>query len=136
MFLFISSSLAVCSCALILQGRTEKIAVNSDPPGALVTLSDGETKVTPFSITVPRNQDLQFHFSKPGYQSTDVSDNSQVEGAYGAVDIIPLMIPWAIDGSTGAPYKHQQSSVTARLDPIEVEAGPSRKSGSDATNVR
>jgi hypothetical protein len=113
---FAVGSLGICSCALIFQGTTEEINVASDPPGATVTLNDGETKVTPFSMTAPREKDLQFHFTKPGYQSADLADNSQVEPAFLVVDFIPLVIPWAIDASAGAGYAHQQSNVIAHLD--------------------
>lgn len=111
-------SAGVCSCALIFQGTTEEINVASDPPGATVTVNDGETKVTPFSMTAPREKDLQFHFSKPGYQSADVADNSQVEGGLLIFDVIPLMIPWSIDAAAGAGFAHQQTTVTAHLDPL------------------
>jgi hypothetical protein len=114
---------SVCSCALIFQGTTEEIDVASDPSGAAVTLNDGETKVTPFSITVPREKDLEFHFSKPGYQSADITDDSQVEPGYLAADIFPLMLPWAVDASEGAGFAHQQTSVTAHLDPEGGAAG-------------
>lgn len=117
-----AGSVTACSCGLLFQGTTEEINVASDPPGATVTLSDGETKVTPFSITVPRQKDLQFHFSKPGYQSAEVVDNSQVEFGYMMADFIPLMLPWTIDAAAGAGYAHQQASVTAHLDPLEGTA--------------
>src|SRR4029077_13653431 len=83
-----SSALGLSSCLLLFQGTTEEIGVTSDPPGATVTLNNGETKVTPFTITVPREKDLQLHFSKVGYQSSDLVDNSQVEGLI-IVDVIP-----------------------------------------------
>jgi hypothetical protein len=111
-----TSALGVCSCVLLFQGTTEEINVTSDPPGATVTLNNGETRVTPFTITVPRKQDLQLHFSKTGYQSADLVDSSQVEGVV-VVDVIPLMIPWAIDATAGAGFAHQQTSLYARLDP-------------------
>jgi hypothetical protein len=114
---FTICSVGVCSCALIFQGTTEEINVASEPPGATVTLNDGETKVTPFSMTAPREKDLQFHFSKPGYQSADVVDNSQVEGGFMFIDVIPLMIPWSIDAAAGAGFAHQQTTVVAHLDP-------------------
>jgi hypothetical protein len=117
--MFAAWSVTVCSCGLLFQGTTEEINVASDPPGATVTLDDGETKVTPFSMTVPRQKDLQFHFSKPGYQSAEVVDNSQVEFGYMTADFIPLMLPWSIDAAAGAGYAHQQASVTAHLDPLE-----------------
>jgi hypothetical protein len=111
-----ASSVGACSCGLVFQGTTEEINVASDPPGATVTLNDGETKVTPFSMTAPREKDLQFHFSKPGYQSADLSDNSEIEPGYLIADFIPLMLPWSIDAAAGAGFAHQQSSVTAHLD--------------------
>src|SRR5271163_4870548 len=120
--IFVAWSVTASSCALLFQGTTEEINVASDPPGATVTLNDGETKVTPFSITVPRQKDLQFHFSKPGYQSADVADNSQVEFGYMTADFIPLMLPWSIDAAAGAGFAHQQASVTAHLDPLEGAA--------------
>ncbi|MGB8414464.1 MAG: hypothetical protein WCE23_16735 [Candidatus Binatus sp.] len=115
--IFAVGSVGACSCGLLFQGTTEEINVASDPPGATVTLSDGETKVTPFSMTAPREKDLQFHFSKPGYQSADLSDNSRVEPGFLMADAIPFLLPWAIDASAGAGFAHQQTSVTAHLDP-------------------
>jgi len=119
---FAAGLVTACSCGLLFQGTTEEINVTSDPPGATVTLNDGETKVTPFSITVPREKDLQFHFSKPGYESADVVDNSQAEFGYMTADFIPLMLPWTIDAAAGAGFAHQQASVTAHLDPSEGAA--------------
>lgn len=119
---FAASGLGTCSCGLIFQGTTEQINVSSEPPGATVTLNSGETRVTPFTVTVPRTEDLHLHFSKPGYQSTDLDDNTHVEGGIMTADILPLLIPWSIDAASGAGYEHQQASVTGHLDP---EAGAS-----------
>ena len=128
---------AICtmsaSCALIFQGSTEEITVTSEPPGATVTLNTGETKTTPFTMTVPRNQDLQLHFQKAGYQPVNIADNSRVEPIAIIVDGIPLMIPWAVDASAGAGYEHQQSTVAAHLTP-ETGASPTNASDSGATS--
>ena len=108
---------SLCSCMLLFQGTTEEIHVESEPSGATATLGNGETRVTPFSLTVPREQDLQIHFSKPGYQSRDIDDDSNIEAA-AVIDMLPLMFPWAVDESTGAGYAHQQPSVVVHLDPV------------------
>ena len=113
-----SVSITLCSCGVIFQGTTEKISVTSEPPGAYVTMQDGVTMQTPFTTTVPRDRDLNFHFSKPGYESADLSDNSRVEPTILVLDVIPLLIPWAIDASCGAGFVHQRPSVQARLDPL------------------
>jgi hypothetical protein len=107
---------------LLFQGTSEEVTVTSEPPGATVTLNNGETRVTPFTITVPRKQDLQLHFSKAGYQSADLVDGSQVEGLT-VVDVIPLMLPWAVDVSAGAGFAHQQTALYARLDPVAGASG-------------
>lgn len=125
--------LGTSSCALLLQGTTDQVAVMSEPPGATATLSNGETHVTPFTMTVPRQQDLQFHFSKPGYQSTDVTDDSQVEGGYLAADIFTFL-GWPIDAATGAYFAHQQSTVIAHLDP-EGTVVPDTSSKADAPSA-
>ena len=117
-----ASPLGLCSCMLLLQGTSEEVTVTSDPPGATVTLNNGETRVTPFTITVPRKQDLQLHFSKAGYQSADLVDGTQVEGLI-IVDVIPLMIPWAVDASAGAGFAHQQTALYAHLDPVGGAGG-------------
>ena len=126
-WMFAALSVTACSCGLLPQGTTEEINVASDPPGVTVTLDDGETKVTPFSITVPRQKDLQFHFSKPGYQSADVVDNSQVEFGYMTADFIPLMLPWSFDAAAGAGFAHQQArspliSIPWKVRPSDVSA--------------
>jgi hypothetical protein len=121
--IFAVSSFSVCSCALIFQGTTEQIDVASDPPGATVTFNDGETKVTPFTVTVPREKDLEFHFSKSGYQSADLDDDALVEPGYMTADLLPLMLPWAIDAASGAGFAHEQTSVSAHLDPEGGSAG-------------
>jgi PEGA domain len=125
-----ASPLGVCSCMLLFQGTSEEVTVTSEPPGATVTLNNGETRVTPFTITVPRKQDLQLHFSKAGYQSADLVDGSQVEGLI-VIDVIPLMIPWAVDASAGAGFAHQQTALYAHLDPV-AGAGGDAQSISDA----
>jgi len=102
----------------MLQGTTERITVRSDPKEVTATLSDGQTKVTPFAITIPRNRDVQFHFSKAGYQSVDITDPSQVEGGYLVIDYLLLIFPIFVDEGSGAYFEHQRSDVYIHLEPI------------------
>ena len=110
------TSFGLASCALLFQGTTQEVTVMSDPSGATVIDNQGGTHETPFTMMVPRNEDLQFHFSKPGYQSADVSDDSQIEGGYVAADFFTFL-GWPIDAATGAYFSHQQAAVVAHLDP-------------------
>ena len=122
-----ASLICLSSCALVFQGTNEDITVTSDPPGAMATLSSGETRVTPFAITVPREQNLEIHFSKPGYNPADVTDDSHLEAGYFIVDLLTLY-GWPVDAASGAYFAHEQSAVVANLVPIKTGApgGPVR----------
>lgn len=85
------------------------------------------TGVTPFTITVPRERNLVFHFSKEGYQSADVFDQTNVESKYIAADWATMLVTglpfaWVNDVSSGAARTHEQMTVTANLvlDPAYV----------------
>jgi hypothetical protein len=82
--------LGSCSCALLNQGTKEQIAATSEPSGATATLSDGRTYLTPFSRN-DSTQDLQIHFAKSGYQSTEVTDESHVEGIMENANEVPCL---------------------------------------------
>jgi hypothetical protein len=74
--------LACSSCATLFQGTTEEVMVASDPDAAQVTVNDGRSGPTPFSMRVPRSEDLQIHVAKVGYTPYDMTDTSHVEWGY------------------------------------------------------
>ena len=77
--------------------------VNSEPPGANVSVSDGRAGVTPFSFRTARDEDLQFHVSKAGYQPSDISDPSKFQWGYGISDLFFTgLIGLGIDAMDGA----------------------------------
>lgn len=66
--------LAACAvssgCATAINGRTQRVAVASSPPGAQVYLHDAPVGVTPTFVDVPRRDpDLQLRLEKEGYES-------------------------------------------------------------------
>ena len=91
--------------------------VASDPAGAQVTVNDGRSGTTPFSMRVNRNEDLQIHVSKVGYSPYDEADNSHIEWGYFVSDIFFTgLIGLAVDGLDGAMFYHNQEMVAAHLD--------------------
>jgi hypothetical protein len=105
----------------------ESIVVQSDPPGATVTVSNGEVHVTPFTISVPREQSLAFHFEKAGFQSVDITDPPQAQSEFMALESIPLpgvSLLRSIDANAGAGLTHQSTSLRVHLD-AETPAQPS-----------
>ncbi len=123
------AAVALACCAYVRHGKTEEIAVRSEPSGANVTMSSGMTGVTPFTITVARERDLVFHFSKPGYRSTDVFDDAQVESGYVAADwasmlVTGIPVAWLSDVSSGSAHTHELTTITATLEPDPSYSAP------------
>ncbi len=112
-------ALACSSCATLFQGTTEEVMVASDPDAAQVTVNDGRSGPTPFSMRVPRSEDLQIHVAKVGYTPYDMTDTSHVEWGYLVSDLFFTgLIGLAVDGIDGAMFYHNQAMVTAHLDPV------------------
>ena len=113
-------------CATLFQGTHEEIMVESDPPGAQVSVNDGRNGTTPYSMKVSRDDDVNIHVSKPGYAPMDVSDESHMEWGYFISDFFFTgLIGLAVDGLDGAMFYHNQTMVSAHLDPIYAQSDQS-----------
>ena len=100
--------------------------VESDPPGAQVSVNDGRNGTTPYSMKVGRDDDVNIHVSKPGYSSTDISDESHMEWGYFISDFFFTgLIGLAVDGLDGAMFYHNQTMVSAHLEPIYAQSDQS-----------
>lgn len=70
------------SCATITRGVHEKLTVLSEPSGANVVLSSGETGVTPTKFVKTRRDNFTVTVSKPGFiaQSVRVESKASATG--------------------------------------------------------
>jgi hypothetical protein len=121
----ILAALFASGCATLFQGTNEEVMIESDPPGAQVSVNDGRQGTTPFSMKVNRNDDLEIHVSKPGYSPADIADTTHAEWGYVVSDIFFTgLIGLGVDGIDGAMFYHNQTMVTAHLEPIALSAAP------------
>ena len=119
----ICAAFASSSCATLFQGTSEEIMIASDPAGAQVNVNDGRSGVTPYSMRVNRDEDLQIHVSKAGYMPYDEADASHVQWGYLVSDLFFTgLIGLAVDGIDGAMFYHNQAMVTAHLDALPNSA--------------
>ena len=66
-------SLVFAGCASVMNGRTQVVAVSSDPPGAHVFVDDEHVGVTPTFVDLPRRQrNLALRLEKEGFGSASV----------------------------------------------------------------
>ena len=121
LFASLLAVLFASGCATLFQGNHEEIMVASDPAGAQVSVNDGRNGTTPYTMKVGRDDDLDIHVSKPGYAPIDIADQSHIEWGYFVSDIFFTgLIGLAVDGIDGAMFYHNQTMVSAHLEPITV----------------
>jgi hypothetical protein len=99
-------------CSTIVEGRSQMIAINTQPPGAsCVVTRHGETlgKVdpTPGSLYIEKTKyDLTITCDKDGYGQATLIDKSGADAATFGNIILGGGIGWAIDSATGSDNKY------------------------------
>jgi hypothetical protein len=122
-----AAGLAVLSgCATITRGTTEDLKIQSEPTGAAVQLSTGQTGVTPCSFELKRKKDLAVTVRMDGFQPVEIPVESKVAaaGAAGMAGnaIIGGVIGIGVDAATGATKSLKPNPVHVHL----VAADPAR----------
>ncbi|MDQ8202662.1 PEGA domain-containing protein [Pelagicoccus sp. SDUM812003] len=129
-------SIAVFSgCATVTRGTKDVLVIESDPSGALVTLSNGLTGTTPTSFKVSRKKPISVTIEKKGYETVFVQVNPAIEGA-GAAGmagnvLVGGIIGVGVDAMSGATKNLRPNPVTVKLVPVAV--GDNNAEGEDLT---
>ncbi|MGI9115105.1 MAG: translation initiation factor 2 [Chthoniobacterales bacterium] len=124
-------SVCLSSCATVMRGSHERLQVLSTPPGANVTLSSGETGVTPVSFTKLRRDSFQVTINKPGYltQTVYVESRASGSGVAATAGSVALGGPIgvAVDAGTGAWNSLYPNPVSIQLAPAPLDPQAARK---------
>ena len=123
---------AVCwltSCATLIHGGgTQTVSINTDPPGAKITV-DGQNAIAPAELKLDRDRDHQVVAELPGYDDGVATIQSHFSWIT-IVDVV-LIFPWLIDlMSGGSDYLDPDAIdlvLAPRLPPNPyAPAGPTR----------
>lgn len=109
-------------CATITRGTTEAFVVESEPPGANVRLSTGETCRTPCTLKKKRKESFVVHIEKEGYEPVEVQVTNQVAGG-GAAGmagnvIFGGLVGAGVDAASGAMLELVPNPVKVKLVPL------------------
>ncbi len=110
------------ACGSITRGTSEKMAFQTEPPGAMMTSTKGYAcPATPCSLDVDRSDEFDVTFAKPGFRPETIPVRTQVVGT-GAAGMAGNVIAGGIigigvDAATGAAFDHFPSPVVATLVP-------------------
>jgi hypothetical protein len=117
----------LAGCATVTTGNSQRLTVNTDPPGADCTLTQGSTVVghvnpTPGVIAVQRSRDdIRVACKKEGYEEADYVNRSGFEAMTVGNVILGGVVGIAIDAASGATNKYDEK-MYIRL--ASASAGP------------
>jgi PEGA domain len=128
--------LCLTSCATITRGVHEKLSVTSDPAGANVKLSTGETGVTPAKfVKMRRTEPFTVTVSKPGYIPQTVKVESKLGGTGGTAmagnALLGGVIGLGVDAGTGAYNSLYPNPVSITLESTSKTAKRSPATSSE-----
>jgi hypothetical protein len=120
-------ALSLPACATVTRGSSQQFTVESTPPGAQVSTSNGfECQATPCTFRMPRKDAFRVTVAKDGYVTQTHDITSSISGAGGTAMagniLIGGIIGGAIDANSGAmnDLKTNPLSVTLRTPAEET----------------
>ena len=124
------------SCATLLKGTTEQIAIDSAPTDANLEINNQPVGATPYVANVPSKEDLRIHVEKAGYQPVDVTDGTSFRWGYEIWSFLEFVLPLGVDLADGAAWGHDDTAIAVHLEPIAQNTPaaqqPAAASGSPA----
>ena len=109
------ATLVLGGCATVVNGVHQDLAFASDPEGAVVSLSTGQTCTTPCEYSLRRGNDLRVDFRKDGYKPEFVYVQSRLAGSTFGNIILGGGIGAVVDGSNGSSNRLYPNPVSIRL---------------------
>ena len=123
-YCLIASGLVLAGCATITRGTTNIVQIASNPPGATITTTLGETCGTaPCNMEVSRREPFTVRAELAGYEPAEVHVRSTLSGAgMGATAgnvLVGGLVGAVVDGASGATLTHKPNPVIVTLKPID-----------------
>lgn len=102
------TAVMLSGCATIIRGTEQEVAINTNPVGANVQFSNGQSCVSPCTIKTKRNQSLQISITKDGCHQQTATMMPTLSGG-------GVIMGGFIDYGTGAVYDLQPNPMTISL---------------------
>jgi hypothetical protein len=125
-------ALSTAACATVTRGTTNQVQFISEPVGAEVKTTLGQTCITPCMVEVSRKSEFVAVFSKDGYQDASIPVQTRVAGSgaagFAGNVIIGGVVGMVADAATGATLEHYPNPVSVTLEAVRrTKRAPSRK---------
>jgi hypothetical protein len=119
----VMAAVSLSGCATITRGVHEALVVESEPSGATVTLSTGDTGTTPTSFRIRRRGALDVTIEKKGYEIVHVHVSTQIAG-WGAAGmagnvLVGGIIGVGVDAFSGGTLEHKPNPIKVNLVQVD-----------------
>ena len=119
----LASLVFINGCASVTRGTKDTLVVESEPGGAMVRLSTGQTGKTPTSFQLPRKKAFDVCVEKEGYEPLTVHISSQIsgKGSLGLAGnaLVGGLIGVGVDAMMGAAKDLKPNPVKVTLVPLK-----------------
>jgi len=135
-FAAILSLLATTACSTIIEGRSQQLTINTNPPEASCILLRQSLPIatinsTPGSAYIEKTKyDITVECTKEGYQKATYLNHSGVAGATFGNIALGGLIGWGVDSATGADNKYE-TPMNVTLVPDEAPKKKQKKHKED-----
>jgi hypothetical protein len=130
----VALALGLSACATIVQGSDQRVAFETQPPGATVN-AEMQTCTTPCSLRLKRNHNVEARIAKPGYEPETVNIRYELHPwILGNIVFLPLaLVGGVVDIVSGAGFQLYPPYVLVPLrgEPIEPGAAPAPDTDGD-----
>jgi hypothetical protein len=115
--LFVLAASLSSGCATLFAGGPDRIQIDSNPPGARITVDNAEVGVTPMAVTLDRKNHMgSIKVEAPGYQPAVTQRAKKFNNVSFFNCFNPLA--WGIDLLTGNYQEFDKSPVSVNLVPF------------------
>jgi hypothetical protein len=124
LMVILGAAMMLAGCASMIRGTTEMWVAQTDPIGATLTTSTGQSCKTPCILEMARDEPFTARIEVPGYDPVEMRVES-VEGGGDAAALSMLgggLIGTAIDGATGANRDLKPNPLNVTLTPAQKVA--------------
>jgi hypothetical protein len=135
----IISTLIISGCATVTRSSYERFIVETEPEGAKVKLTSGESCITPCNLLKKRNKSFSCQVEKDGYQPVEINVEAKVAGAGAAGFVgnaaIGGVIGAGIDIYSGAALGLYPNPLIIELKEIKIDENFPKNSLKDMSKI-
>ena len=117
---------SLAACATVTRGTRQAYVIETDPPGAQVELSTGQSCVTPCALRLKRRPGFTARITREGYEPVEATVASGISGggAAGMAGNVVLggLIGAVVDGASGAMNELRPNPLSVRMVPLGGQA--------------